>query len=88
MFLSTANRCHRIAEKAQQYFAGEMQTSQGGEVRVLVDQDYFGGDLCLERHDLYDRALVVLSLNASKDLIVVYEAIWLESIQEMGCVQM
>ncbi|MEZ5029787.1 MAG: PKD domain-containing protein [Saprospiraceae bacterium] len=85
MFLSTANGVIELPKRPSNTYAGEMQTSQGGEVRVLVDQDYFGGAFALNGTTYMIEPLWYYLPNASKDLIVVYEADLAESIQEMGC---
>lgn len=85
MFLSTANGVQQLPTRPNKTYAGEIQTTQGGEIRLLIDENMIGGAFAHEGAEYMIEPLSYYIDNADANLVVVYEASISKSIQEMTC---
>lgn len=85
MFLSTSTGIQELPARPNTTYAGEIQSAQGGEIRLLIDQTTIGGAFVYQGKEYMVEPLWYYIKDADHNLIVVYEASISESIQEMTC---
>ncbi len=85
MFLSTSTGVQQLPSRPNTTYAGELQTVQGGEIRLLIDKGMIGGAFAHGGKEYMVEPLWYYLPDADHDLIVVYEASISESVQEMMC---
>ncbi len=85
VFLSTATGVKQLPSRPNTTYAGELQTVQGGEIRLLIDEDMIGGAFAHNGKEYMVEPLWYYIKGADHNLIVVYEASISESVQDMMC---
>ncbi|MCF8238317.1 MAG: PKD domain-containing protein [Saprospiraceae bacterium] len=85
IFLSTATGVKELPARPNTTYAGEIQSVQGGEIRLLIDKDMIGGAFAQNGKEYMIEPLWYYLPDADQNLIVVYEASISKSVQEMMC---